>query len=61
MAASTQTVIETPTGWMVRCQICGHHEFPKAQRPNATWEFDGNPQSPTFKPSMNEWRWAAGL
>jgi hypothetical protein len=49
-----QTVIETKTGWMIKCPNCGWHEYPKVGRPQATWSFNGNLQSPTFSPSMNE-------
>lgn len=51
-----QTVIETPTGWMIRCagHTNGWHEFPKVGRPGASWTFSGNLEKPTFSPSMNE-------
>lgn len=49
-----QTVIETKTGWMIRCFKCGSHEFPKAKTPGKSWSFDGNMEEPTFTPSMNE-------
>jgi hypothetical protein len=49
-----QRVIETPTGWMVRCQACGWHEYPKVGRPGAAWTFNGDLLNPTFTPSMNE-------
>jgi hypothetical protein len=50
------TVIETRTGWMIRCRCRteGWHEFSKVGRPNATWTFNGNMVKPTFSPSMNE-------
>jgi hypothetical protein len=50
-----QTVLETRTGWMIRCrcQTNGWHEFPKVGKPNATWTFNGNLEKPTFAPSMN--------
>ena len=56
---SEQLVIETPTGWMIRCDAhgangSGWHEFPKKGRPGATWTFNGDLLKPTFQPSMNE-------
>lgn len=49
-----QTVIETSRGWMIRCQNCQWHEFPKVGKPGASWTFNGNLERPTFSPSMNE-------
>jgi hypothetical protein len=49
-----QTVIETSTGYMIRCKACNWHEFPKAGRPGASWTFNGDIHRPTFSPSMNE-------
>lgn len=49
-----QTVVETPDGWLIRCEACGHHSIPKAAQPNATWTFNGDLIKPTFTPSMNE-------
>lgn len=48
------TVIETKTGWMIRCRACNWHEFPKVGKPGASWTFDGDMEHPTFTPSMNE-------
>jgi hypothetical protein len=39
---------------MIRCPVCGWHEFPKVGRPGASWTFNGNYEKPTFHPSMNE-------
>lgn len=50
----SQLVIETHTGWMIRCRNCGWHEFPKKGKPKATWIFNGDMVKPTFTPSMNE-------
>lgn len=49
-----QTIIETPTGWMIKCQNCQWHEFPKVGKPGASWQFNGDLALPTFTPSMNE-------
>lgn len=49
-----QTVIETESGYMIQCPVCGWHEFPKVGKPNASWSFNGNYERPTFTPSMNE-------
>lgn len=49
-----QTVIETSTGWMIRCKYCQWHEFPKRRLPNgAAWNFNGDLVRPSFTPSMN--------
>ncbi len=50
----TTLVIETPSGWMIRCRVCQWHEYPKVGKPKATWTFNGNRECPTFTPSMNE-------
>lgn len=47
-------VLETKDYWIIRCRICGRHYIPKAQIPNKTWHFNGDCQSPTFTPSINE-------
>lgn len=49
-----QKVIETNTGWMVKCKACKWHEFPKIGKPGASWTFNGDLGCPTFNPSMNE-------
>lgn len=49
-----QTVIETRTGWMIRCRSCHWHEYPKTGKPGASWTFNGDLERPTFRPSMNE-------
>lgn len=49
-----QTVIETRTGYMIRCPKCRWHEYPKNGKPGASWTFNGDVSSPTFTPSMNE-------
>lgn len=52
---SDHVVIETPSGWMIRCTCTGDtwHEFPKKGRPGASWTFNGDLVKPTFSPSMN--------
>ncbi len=47
-------VLETDTHWVIKCDQCGRHHIPKAKVPNRTWAFDGNIDSPTFTPSINE-------
>ncbi len=47
-------VLETTTDWIIKCRPCGRHYIPKAQRPNRTWNFNGNVGSPSFTPSVNE-------
>lgn len=50
-----QVVLNTEHGWMIRCQVCGHHYFPKDRIANKSqWSFNGNMERPTFTPSMNE-------
>lgn len=49
-----KTVIETQTGWMIRCQACQWHEFPKIGQSSANWSFNGDMERPTFSPSMNQ-------
>lgn len=49
-----QTVIETKTGYMIKCPVCKWHEFPKVGKSGASWSFNGNYEKPTFTPSMNE-------
>lgn len=49
----TQRVIETSTGYMIRCPACQWHEFPKVGKLGASWTFNGNLERPTFQPSMN--------
>jgi hypothetical protein len=50
---STHKVIETISGWMIKCHVCQWHEFPKKHH-SGTWRFNGNLECPTFTPSMNE-------
>lgn len=49
-----QVVIETPSGWMIKCPSCQWHEFPKKGKPGASWTFNGDLFKPTFTPSMNQ-------
>ena len=49
----SQAVIETSTGWMIRCPVCTFHVFPKKGKPGASWTFNGDLHKPTFSPSMN--------
>ncbi len=49
-----QLVIETHTGWQIRCRACRWHEIPKVGKPGASWTFNGDLSAPTFTPSINE-------
>ena len=42
-------VIAKGSHWMIKCQACDHHYIPKDR-----WKFDGNVESPSFTPSVNE-------
>jgi len=48
--------VECKAGWLVKCKGCGReHIIPtKNQLPQHNWTFDGNVESPTFRPSINE-------
>ncbi|HSY75717.1 MAG TPA: DUF6527 family protein [Bacteroidia bacterium] len=57
---SNQRVYKSAPGvWCFYCEGCGHlhcYYTDEAARPNATWQFNGNLQLPTFTPSLlNTW------
>lgn len=47
-------VRESKYNWYIGCVACKWHQIPKRREPGSTWNYNGNPECPTFTPSVNE-------